>query len=76
MVAYYPTFKSCPSTEIPQGIAEQDNAAWYHWIMYSWVRPLLDRGEGGVAGRAFAAQVPIGSDDARAARRLEDQTSP
>ena len=71
-----PKFESCPSTEIPPGVAEQDNAAWYHWLMYSWVRPLLHRGltrlhDGQMMTSSDLLNLPIYEDPVNNARILQ-----
>ena len=72
-----PKFETGPSTELPPGVAEQDNAPWYRWLMFTWVEPLLDRGltrlkDGEMMAQSDLLHLPPYEDPARNARILQE----
>ena len=67
---------SGPSTELPVGIAEQENASGAQWALYTWVKPLLDRGlarlkDGEMMTQSDLLNLPPYEDPARNARILQ-----
>ena len=68
---------SNPSTELPAGIAEQENASAVEWAMFTWVTPLLDRGltrlkDGEMMTQSDLLNLPPYEDPARNARILQE----